>query len=340
MKETDIRPEELMQGQKDAYRRDIERILKRKDEFVHTNCPGCDSTQKESIFEKFGLQYVRCRLCGTAYMDPRPTPSVLDEYYSTSENYEYWNRYVFPASETIRREKIFRPRAEKVVSFANRHGIGRGTLVDVGAGFGTFCEESKSTDRFDRVIALEPTPSLAETCRQRGLEVWDKPIEKLDAEAGSADVMTAFEVIEHLFQPSLFFNQCWRLLNRSGLLVLTCPNIEGFDLQLLGPVSDTIDFEHLNYFSPTSLSALAQKSGFEVLEVLTPGELDAELVHKAAEGGKVNLSGQPLLEKVLLREWTRLGVPFQRFLSENGLSSHLWLVAKKVDGQAPVALPP
>ena len=54
-------------------------------------------------------------------MSPRPDPELLDDYYRNSTNYEYWNTVVFPASEDARRERIFRPRAERVVT-RRRHG--------------------------------------------------------------------------------------------------------------------------------------------------------------------------------------------------------------------------
>ena len=91
--------------------------------------------------QKYELSYVRCRDCATLYISPRPTPAILGEYYATSENYAYWNKYIFPASEDARREKIFRPRGERLMAICQRHGVPRGTLLEVGAGFGTFCEE-------------------------------------------------------------------------------------------------------------------------------------------------------------------------------------------------------
>ena len=50
-------------------------------------------------------------------------------------------------------------------------------LYDVGAGYGTFCEEVSRLG-FDRVIALEPEPHLAQTCRDKGLEVIEAPVEQ------------------------------------------------------------------------------------------------------------------------------------------------------------------
>ena len=123
---------------------------------------------------------------------------------------------------------------------------------------------------FKRVVAVEPTPSLADTCRTRGVEVIQSTIEQARLEHG-VDVVVSFEVIEHLFDPAAFVVRCRDVLRSRGLLVLTCPNIQGFDIDVLGPVSPAIDVEHLNYFHPASLSALLVSHGFEVLETSTPG---------------------------------------------------------------------
>jgi len=114
-----------------------------------------------------------------------------------------------------------------------------------------------------------------------------------------------------------------------GLLVLSCPNGLGFDIATLGADALAVDAEHVNLFNPESLAALVEACGFTVLEVSTPGRLDAEFVHEAALAGTCDLSASPFLKRVLLDEWERLGAPFQRFLADNGLSSHMWLAARR-----------
>ena len=329
LREGEIRPDELMAEQTRRYQADVERLMARREEFVEVPCPACEADDPRPVWRKYELDYVECTACETRYMSPRPSPAVLDDYYSNSENYAYWNEVVFPASEEARREKVMRPRAEKIAEIAERAGLRGGTLVDVGAGFGTFLEEARAGGRFDRVLAIEPEPNLAARCRERGLEVIESPVESADVPDG-CDVITSFEVIEHLFSPAEFVRQCRELLPDGGLFVVTCPNGKGFDVAELGELSSAVDTEHLNYFHPASLGALLEREGFEVLEVMTPGRLDAELVRKAALRGEKDLSGEPFLRHVLIDEWERLGGPFQDFLVENGLSSNQWLVARKV----------
>jgi len=86
----------------------------------------------------------------------------------------------------------------------------------------------------------------------------------------------------------------------------------------------------LMYFNPKSLKLLLENSGFEVLESLTPGKLDADLVRTKILEGEFDISQQPFLKKVLIDEWEKLGDKFQKFLADNGLSSNMWVVARKI----------
>ena len=217
----------------------------------------------------------------------------------------------------------------RIADICRRNGIDTGNLLEVGAGFGTFCEEIKRIGFFQHVIAVEPTPELAETCRRRGLEVIEKPIEKVHLQTDKVDVVVSFEVIEHLFSPQDFLNSCASVVRPGGLLVITCPNVNGFDIIVLKALSDSVDVEHLNYFHPKSLAHLVEECGFEPLEVLTPGKLDAELVRKKILSGKLDISSQPFLKQILIDEWERIGNCFQQFLADNWLSSHMWIVARK-----------
>ena len=327
--EAEIRPDDLIAESMRTYWADVERLVGQRDAFVDVPCPACGSSDGESRWKKDKVDFLECPACGTVYISPRPTPEILEEHYRTSENYKYWTEVIFPASEDARREKIFRPRAERVVEIAGRLGTRGGTLVDVGAGFGTFCEEVARLGFFDRVIALEPEPHLAETCRSKGLEVVQSPVESASLPVDRVDVVTNFEVIEHLFEPRVFIEQCARLLSPGGLLVLTCPNGQGFDVEVLGELSWTVAPEHLNYFNPGSLGGLLERSGFDVVERQTPGRLDAELVRKPALAGELDLSDQPFLKRVLIDEWDRVGDAFQDFLAANGLSSNMWLAGRR-----------
>lgn len=122
--------------------------------------------------------------------------------------------------------------------------------------------------------------------------------------------------------------RCASIVRPGGLLMLTCPNVLGFDIQMLGTASATVDAERLNYLHPASLGSLLEECGFEVVESQTPGRLDAELVRKKVLAGDLSLDGQPFLRRVLLDDWDGLGVR-SRIPVENGLPSNMWVVGRR-----------
>lgn len=328
--ENDIRPNNLADGQYAAFLEDVAVLIKKRNSFVEVPCPACGSEQYTQKFQKYGFKYVECKGCETLFTNPRPTPKILDDFYSNSKAYTYWNKYVFPASEEVRREKIFVPRVDRVLDMCKKYNVVTDSLLEVGSGFGTFCEELLARKIFKRVAAVEPTPDLARTCRDKKIEVFESLFEKTKFKASDKfNVVANFEVIEHLFSPKEFLKKCHSLLAKGGLLVLTCPNCKGFDFEVLGKECNSIDHEHLNYFHPKSIKLFAERNGFKVLEVSTPGRLDAELVRTKILEGATNTSDHGFLRKVLLESWDELGEKFQDFLVQSKLSSNMWMVAQK-----------
>lgn len=329
LSENKIRPDVFLKKQEELYQEDVKNLIKHKNEFVKVGCPACGKKSNKKWGTKYSLNYVACNNCDTVFINPRPTPEILSEYYKNSKNYVFWNKFIFPRSEKARRENIFKPRVNLIKELCLKNKINHNVLVEVGAGFGTFCEEMKKTGLFKKIIAIEPTPDLAATCRKRGLEVIEKRIEEVKLNI-PIDVVASFEVIEHLFSPKDFLIDCAHSLKRGGVIILSCPNIQGFDLMMLRELSKTIDSEHLNYFNPDSLQYLLKQCGFKTIEVLTPGKLDAELVRKAALAGDLDIKKHPFFENILIKNWDRAGGNFQKFLSDNLLSSHLLVIARKV----------
>src|SRR5262249_15388189 len=149
--------DDMLAGQEAAFARDIERLHRRALEFVKVVCPACAADKPEIAFEKFGFKFQRCPDCHTIYMSPRPSEAVMGDYYANSENYAYWAKHILPASEASRREKIQKPWLQRIVGYCNQFGVPRGTLLEVGPGFGTFCAVAIESRQFKHVLAVEPT---------------------------------------------------------------------------------------------------------------------------------------------------------------------------------------
>ncbi len=327
----EIRPDDVMVNQAAAVQADIDWLVDRRRDFVNVPCPACGAEHGEALYEKFAMPHMRCSTCRTQYVSPRPDQATLTEFYARSANYAYWARHVFPASEQPRREKIFRPRAQVLAQLAEKLTITDGHVLEVGAGYGLFCEEVAALDVISHVVGIEPTPELAQVCRDKGIEVIEGPYESVGSDL-RVDLIACFEVIEHLFDPGDFLRWAHRRLRPGGGILMTCPNIAGFEPLVLGFESGALEHEHLNLFNPQSLALLMNNCGFRDIEVTTPGELDVELVQSALASRQIDQAQlDPAIRHLITHDDPAVAAGLQRLIKQAGLSSNMRITATKAN---------
>lgn len=326
MKESDIRKRKALGKYLKLVKEDVKCFLKNSD-FIDIQCPACDSSQYEKKFEKYGFSYVVCKKCETLFTNPRPSMEAMKKFYVHSSSSEFWTEKFFKPVAEARRKQIFKPRAEHVSNILNQ--LENKTVGDVGAGFGLFLEELRKMNRKIRCIAVEPSPKMAQTCRAKEFEVIPDMLENVDdGYKNSFFLLTAFELFEHLVNPSVFLEKIFFLLRPGGYLYLTALNGRGFDIQILWERSNSIFPPiHLNFFNPASIRILLEKIGFEIQEVSTPGKLDWNIVEGMIKEEQLD-AGRfwNLLAKNGSEECKKT---LQDWIVKNNLSSHMRVVAKK-----------
>lgn len=328
MKENDIRPDKLLNKQQEYIQEDIDFLLSQKEKFIDINCPACDFYNERLEFNKNGFDYLECQNCGMLYLSPRPTPEVLSKFYSNSPNYKFFNDYIFPASKETRREKIFIPRVKKVLEICKKYNFKNDKIIEIGAGFGLFCEEMVKTDYFKEVVGIEASNSLFETCKDKGFRIYNGILEELKINE-KFNFAAAFEVVEHVFSPFDFLKNIYNLLEKDSFLMLTFPNYEGFDISTLRRKSKSIDHEHLNYFTSNSINILLNRCGFKLVELETPGKLDVDLVRKEIINN--DFQANSFIKNICVNHFDTVGQEFQKFLMDNHLSSNMLVIAKRLN---------
>jgi SAM-dependent methyltransferase len=289
-------------------------------------CPACGSDQYFSQFRKVGFHYVTCEKCETLYARTRPPREKLGRFYDTAVSTKFWINDFFKPVAEARRAKIFEPRAAEL---AMRFGADpRWTIGDIGAGFGLFLDEMRKIWPAGIYWAIEPSSEQAELCRQMGVAVRCSMLEELEGLDGTFDLLTGFELLEHLYDPRDFLSGVFRLLKPGGRFLSTTLSGHGFDIQVLWERSKAVYPPcHLNFLNPDSLVALLNSLGFVVEEIATPGKLDWDIVEGMIRGENFdpgrfwNLFSKKGSEmaKRTLQEWIR----------ENGFSSHMRVLAQR-----------
>jgi SAM-dependent methyltransferase len=329
MREDDIRPRPLLDEFFRKLKADADRLAARSEEFVDVACPACGGSDKSHAFDKDGFSYAECRSCRSLFASPRPTAKALGDYAASSEAVEFWSTHFYRQTADARRAQIFRPRAELAGDLVRRGLVpAGGRFADIGAGYGLFLEEIRHLGGFTDVIGIEPDARLAAVCRESRFEVVERPVEAIPPNTVGADLATAFEVLEHVFDPLDFLSACSRVLKPGGVLLFTTLTISGFDLQVLWEQSRSITPpQHLNFTSVDGMERLIDRAGLEVISVTTPGRLDVDIVRN-------RLTADPSLPvprfaAAVARASEPTRAAFQLFLSEHRLSSHIQCLARR-----------
>lgn len=324
-KEQDIRPQALMDKYIDSSISDIKDFFKGPREDI--NCPACENVDSSYMFSKNKFAYSECNNCNSIFLSQRPTLDEFEQYYKNSASAKFWATEFFPRVAEARREKIFKPRAERIFGIINSKQLPLDVITDVGAGFGLFLEEISKLSPKSKLNAVEPGENLAEVCRSKGFNVLETIAEDAKEFHGQADLVTCFEVIEHVHSPIEFIKSLKLLCKNKGHVVVSGLGGDGFDIRLLWKNSKGImPPHHINFLSVEGLEILFKRAGFKDINVITPGELDFDIVVNNIE----LLQDSPLSRFIdtIKRRGVKAEKDFQSFLKNNCLSSHVWVIAK------------
>jgi SAM-dependent methyltransferase len=332
MKESDIRPDVLFRRYLELVEKEAWAMAAEHEGFILVPCPACGAAPGAPAAQKHGFTFRECPGCQSLYVSPRPSAARIAGYYRDAESVKFWSTHFFRQTAEARREKMFRPRAALVTERFGADGRRR-RLVDIGAGYGLFLEEVAACSVFAEVLGIEPAPNLAAVCRGKGFTVVEKLVEDVVEGEVQADIATAFEVLEHVFDPEAFMLGARRALVPGGILLLTTQTVTGFDIQVLWENSKSLaPPQHINLVSVDGLRQLAERSGFRILELTTPGVLDVDIVLNAVKGA--DAPALPRFVRTLLAQPDGTRQAFQDFLLEHGLSSHVRLIAQREEDRA------
>jgi len=327
MKESEIRPEAMLRRYLELSEEDAANCFGNEPR-ESIPCVGCGSLRVEPNFVKHGFAYGLCRDCGTLYQTPRPSLSAFESFYRDSVSSNYWAEVFFPAVAEARREKIFRPRVERLAALCEAQHTKIRRLIDVGAGYGIFLDEWRKRLPGTHLVAIEPSATLAEECRAKGFDVVENIVERGgEGYEGFADLVVCFEVLEHVYEPLAFVKSLMRLSRPGGIVFVSTLCIDGFDLQTLWHKSNQIfPPHHINFLSVTGFEKLFMRAGLMDVSVTTPGKLDVDIVRNASRQDPNLLHGQRFLQHLIGDE--AIATAFQNFLATNRLSSHAWVMGK------------
>jgi len=246
-----------------------------RDAWKEVDCGLCGSQERSLKFQDGPFSVVTCTRCGLTYVTPRLSDaSLLAEVYNDS----YWNStaakhhgYTDYRADQPLYLKTYRRR----MAVVRRHFAQAGRVLDVGCAAGFFLRVMK--DEGWQVTGLEPSDAIrAHAADLIGAEnVHGELLGEAELDPGSFDLITLWDVIEHIPDAVAALKEAKKLLAPGGKLLIETQNVDSRAARVLGKRWQHYKHaEHIYHFNPKTIRNLLDQAGLEILE------------NRAALGGK------------------------------------------------------
>lgn len=207
-----------------------------------------------------------CAACGFVTADLNLSEDELRSMYGA--DYFHGDEYADYVAEAPELRENFRRRLQTLLTYLPPSE--RGRLYEVGAAYGFFLAEARSS--FDHVSGIDISEAAAQHARDEvGVDVVAADY-LAQQQPEPVDVVCMWDTIEHLAQPREFVEKAARDLRPGGLLALTTGDIDSLNARLRGRRWRMIHPPtHLHYFSRRTLVRLLDDAGFDTVHVETAG---------------------------------------------------------------------
>ncbi|MBW7956374.1 MAG: class I SAM-dependent methyltransferase [Deltaproteobacteria bacterium] len=226
------------------------------------SCRICGGAEAAATAMVSGYRYVRCASCGVERMAVYPSAEECSRFYESGYMVKEFNNlghHLHFAPEY--RETYF---AEKDLTFADlkldRAALRGRRLLDVGCANGQFIEYANRLGMDGSGIDI--SVEMVEAARKSGLRCVVKDLFDME---GEYDMLTFWDVIEHVPDPRRMLEKTCSLLTVNGEVVIQTP-CTGMISELFGDRwLYYLPVQHLHLFSQESLFRLLSETGFAVV---------------------------------------------------------------------------
>lgn len=202
---------------------------------------------------------VRCDRCNLVYLNPRIRQELILESYASAVDPQF-------IRQNEQRIRTFARSLSYLTKKYRLRARPETRVLDVGCAGGAF--PKAASDAGFGVIGVEPSKWLSEQGRLNyGLDIRTGLLSEQDLPAAGFDVVTLWDVIEHLTNPTEVIGDIHRLLKPGGLLVVNYPDYGSWARRLLGSKWPFFLNVHLIYFTPQTITRFLEERGFQVMEV-------------------------------------------------------------------------
>lgn len=207
-----------------------------------------------------------CLDCGLMYLTPRPDAGEIEKYYPTDyvsyplaiEDEKSWFRRM------DRRYWLYK-RCKQI----NKRVKSPGRILDIGCATGLFLNEMKQTGW--EAFGIEISKYAANYAKERfNIPIYIGDLNQAGYQSAFFDVVTMWDVLEHVSDPINVLSEIARIIKPGGLLLLSLPNLASWERRLFGKYWAGWDIpRHFHLFPGQTLNRYLSGQGFQMQEVIS-----------------------------------------------------------------------
>ena len=206
-------------------------------------CPVCNSGDHRILFKKNGGQHVMCKDCKMIFVNPVMKDKDLVEYYKNNTSVQASAH----EREIAFYRKIYNFGLDQIVQVKSA-----GDLLDIGCSSGLFLDVAMS--RGFKTYGAELNLAEAAIAKSKNHTVWNVPLQEIQ-ESRIFDVITLWDVFEHIKNGVEYLIDLRRRLVRGGVLFMQIPSADSLAARILRERCNVFDgIEHVNLYSVNTIA--------------------------------------------------------------------------------------
>jgi SAM-dependent methyltransferase len=200
---------------------------------------------------------VRCPGCSLVWLSHPPKPEEMHLHYTDA-----YHKLISVGGQ----DSPERWHARKATLTQHKQS---GALLDLGCSSGAFLEYMKGPAW--KLYGIEMSAEGARTAEARsGAQVFVGDVPDAPIAAGTFDVITCFDVLEHLYEPRRVLAKVGEWLKPGGIFYVLVPNIDSAEARVFGTYWHGLELpRHLFHYSPASLWSLVKSAGLSEVSLET-----------------------------------------------------------------------
>ncbi len=228
-------------------------------------CPLSNTSEELEIIEVLNTQEIVKLYKSFRHLDLSNEFNTKEIYLVKNKQINFYFFYPFISGssnfyEALTTKPQYAPEKDEY-HFASKYIKYSDCVLDVGCGWGWF----KSYIPNSEYLGIEFSQKSIQKCKDKNINVTSVLIEDFAKQEKKFDVVTSFQVLEHIENPIEFIQGMINSAKDNGLIIISVPNVDSF-MACMENNYLNLPPHHISWWSKDSLFYVARKLNLEIID--------------------------------------------------------------------------